>query len=101
MKENDIIQLATRQLMNAYPACVIWKSPSFKHLSWDIFGIYDLVVVTKEPQQVIFIQVTSLPNLSARRKKIQSFFGQHNFGINNSFIYAWDKRNERFAIEKL
>lgn len=100
MKEKEIIELAVKQLQSVYRSCAIWKSPSFKHLSWDIFGIYDLVVATTDGQ-IIFIQVTTTPNLAARRKKMNSFYHVNGFVIPNSYIWAWDKLKSKFVVEKL
>ena len=77
-----------------------WKSPSYKRMSWDIFNIYDILVVFSHGS-VHLIQVTTLTNLSHRRRKIQKFFRDNNFIIPNSFIYAWDQKKEEFKIEEV
>lgn len=100
MTEKDIIFNAKDKLEMLYPKCAVWKAPSFKTMSWDIFGLFDLCVATPDGQ-IIFIQCTTTPNLSARRKKIQSFFTAKNFTIPNSYIWAWDNAKYKFVIEKV
>ena len=91
MKEKELLDRATVSLSTIYPGCAIWRAPAFKLLRWDVFGIFDLVVATKTGE-VLFIQVTTAPNLSARRKKIQNFFDKHSFVIPNASIWSWGKR---------
>lgn len=100
MTEKEVLDRASFQLSHSYPGSVVWRAPAFKHMRWDVFGIFDLVVACKDGQ-IIFIQCTTTPNLAARRKKITAFFTEHKFVIPNSFIWAWSKEGERFIIEKI
>lgn len=97
MKEKEILNLAEKQLKIAYPKCVIWRAPSFKQFRKDIFGIYDLVIATPEGR-VIFIQCTTVSNISHRRKKFNEFFANSGFIIPNSYIWAWN--GKIFVMEK-
>ena len=79
---------------------VSWRSPSTARLSWDVFTIFDVVIVF-EDGRVFFIQMTTLTNLSKRRRKIQEYFVAKSFVIPNSYIFAWNEKKGRFKIEKI
>lgn len=104
MKENDIYKILKIDLeKNGW---IIWKSPSFKKMRWDIFGVFDLICVSNkeifcENNEIRFIQFTSLPNLSARRNKIKEFLKKNKIFLNNCYIYAYDKKKSIFRIEKI
>lgn len=99
VKEKDLIKKCVEHLEAGH--CKIWwKSPSFKRMRWDIFTIFDLIVIDAY-DKIIFIQVTSLSNLSIRRRKIQSYFKKHNLIIPNSYVFAWDKRKGEFKIQEI
>lgn len=100
MTEKDVLGLAQVELLKIYPGAVIWRSPAFKHMRWDIFTIFDIVLVTPLGQ-VIFIQCTTDQHLSDRRKKINSFYSYNHFNIPNSYIWAWSKLKNKFIIEKI
>ena len=70
----------------------------------DIFGIFDLICLKKRSGNLKFIQLTTLPNLSTRKKKIRAFFKKNkiNSKIRNNMgveIWAWAKKKKRFKTE--
>jgi len=67
-----------------------------KHI--DIFGVFDIIAF--KGKYFKFIQVTSLPNHAARRKKVQEFIDRTGFA-GWSEVWSWDKKNKRFRIEKI
>ena len=77
-----------------------WRSPSTPRFSWDIFGIFDVIIVF-DNGEVFFIQMTTLTNLSKRRHKIKKYFIDSYFCIPNSYIFAWNADKGRFKIEKV
>lgn len=101
MKESELLKKAISHYENKDgKKWVVWKAPAFAQHRWDIFTIYDLVAVSEEGA-VHFIQVTTKPNLSARRKKIQAFFIANALIIPHSYIFAWDNRLEYFKISEI
>ncbi len=85
---------------------VTWRPPKIKYQQADIFGIFDVICWKKNERKIKFIQLTTLSNLSARRKKIQKFFRKNkispkiirNIGIE---IWAWNSRDKIFKIEPI
>jgi len=80
---------------------VSWYAPKVKFHETDIFGVFDLICWEKSSKNLKFIQLTTLPNLSARRKKIQGFFKKNRItkrGVEVE-IWAWNNRQKNFKIE--
>ena len=80
---------------------VSWYAPKVKFHETDIFGVFDLICWEKSSKNLKFIQLTTVSNLSARRKKIQGFFKKNGI-ISKSAkveIWAWNNRQKNFKIE--
>jgi hypothetical protein len=98
IRKKAVQVLAKQNWLVWWPAKAIFKQN-------DIFGIFDLICVKKRAGNLKFIQLTTLPNLSTRKKKIRAFFKKikinsrirNNMGVE---IWAWDSRNKTFKIEK-
>ena len=95
MKEAIIRKKAVELLKKDKWVC--WFPAKVKFQETDIFGVYDLVCVRKN--RLKFIQLTTLSNLSARRKKIQNFLISNGVSI-PSEIWAYDAKRKYFKIEK-
>jgi len=86
---------------------VIWWPAKVKFKQNDIFGIFDLACCKKGTGDIKFIQLTTAPNLSARRKKIQFFMAENQIkGPKASFgaeveIWAWAAKRHEFRIETI
>lgn len=80
---------------------VSWYAPKVKFHETDIFGVFDLICWEKSSKNLKFIQLTTLPNLSARRKKVQGFFKKNRITakIAGVEIWAWNNRQKTFKIE--
>lgn len=85
---------------------IIWFSPKVKYKQTDIFGVFDLICWKKKKGSLKFIQLTTLSNLSTRRKKIQKFLKKHK--INSKIrggikveIWAWSQQKKTFKIEEI
>jgi hypothetical protein len=80
---------------------VSWYAPKVKFQQTDIFGVFDLICWEKSSKNLKFIQLTTLPNLSARRKKIQGFFKANKITQKSAEveIWAWNSRQKNFKIE--
>ena len=95
MKEALLRKKATQLLKNE--GWVVWFPKKVKFWETDIFGVYDILAAKKN--RLRFIQITTLPNLSARRKKIQNFLISNGVSI-PSEIWAYDAKRKYFKIEK-
>ena len=72
---------------------VCWFAPKVKFKKTDIFGIVDLMAL--RGRQKKNIQITTLPNVSARRKKISAFLKKHQVEFPVE-IWAWDQKRKTF-----
>jgi len=86
---------------------VIWWPAKVKFKQNDIFGAFDMVCCKKGAGDIKFIQLTTAPNLSARRKKIQAFLEENKikgpktvFGA-EAEIWAWAEKRQEFKIETI
>ena len=82
---------------------VSWYAPKVRFHETDIFGVFDLICWEKSSKNLKFIQLTTLPNLSARRKKIQGFFKKNGIRQKSAQveIWAWNSRQKSFKIEMI
>jgi hypothetical protein len=77
---------------------ITWFGPKIKFKQTDIFGIIDLLALKGRKQKNI--QLTTLPNISTRRKKIISFFKKNKVELPIE-IWAWSKKDKSFRKEKI
>lgn len=76
---------------------VLWFPAHVRYYNNDILGAFDCVFFGGG--EVYLIQLTTLTNLSHRRRKINFIFD--NQPPRNSQIYAWDEKNNCFKIENV
>ena len=84
-----------------FPPWTISKGKFYRN---DIFNVFDVVAIKKN--RVVFIQFTTLSNLSHRRKKIQDFVervanARGGFPRHGAEIWAWDKKKLSFKVEEV
>lgn len=101
-RENEIRKKAVEILKKK--KFLVWYPPKVKFKQNDIFGIFDLICWEKRKGNLKFIQLTTLSNLSTRRKKIQNFLKKNKLNPKNRRkvrieIWAWSKTNKKFKIE--
>lgn len=89
MKE-AIIRKKAREEMEGW---VCWCPPKAKFQETDIFGIVDMVCA--KGKRLKWIQYTTLSNISARKKKIQTVFKRDNFFIPVE-VWGYDKKKKCF-----
>jgi len=77
---------------------VYWYPPKVKFKQTDVFGIIDLLALKGKRQKNI--QLTTLPNVSAKRKKIIRFLKKHKIELPVE-IWSWDKKRREFRKEKI
>jgi len=77
---------------------VVWYPPKVKFKQNDVFGIIDLLALKGKRKKNI--QLTTLSNVSARRKKILNFMKEFKVELPVE-IWAWDGKKKRFKKEKI
>jgi len=77
---------------------ITWYPSRAKYKQNDIFGIIDLLAVKKKKMKKI--QLTTLPNVSAKRKKITNFLKTFKVELPVE-IWSWDKGKRKFRKEKI
>lgn len=77
---------------------VVWYPPKVKYRQTDIFGIIDLLALRKNEGKNI--QLTTLPNISTKRKKIINFLKKFKVEISVE-IWAWDQKKRKFRKEEI
>ena len=95
-KEADIRKKAIEQLQA--DGWITWFAPKVKFLQTDIFGIIDLMALRGKSKKNI--QLTTLPNVSARRKKITNFLESNGVELSVE-IWAWNSKKRCFKKEKV
>lgn len=77
---------------------ITWHPSRARYKQNDIFGIIDLLAVKKNKLKKI--QLTTLSNISDRRKKIINFLKKNKVQMTVE-IWAWSKKKKQFKIDKL
>ena len=95
-KENEIRKKAVKILADA--GWIYWYPPKIKFKKTDIFGIIDLLALKGKKRKNI--QLTTISNLSTRRKKIINFLETFKVELPIE-IWCWDKRKKKFKKEKV
>jgi len=103
-KENQIRKKAVEKLKGKN--YIFWYPAKIKFKQNDIFGVFDLICWKKRVGELKFIQLTTLPNLSTRRKKIKNFLKRNKISLSARSdikieIWAWSKREKKFRIIKI
>ena len=95
-KEADIRKKAIEQLRA--DGWITWFAPKVKFMQTDVFGIIDLLALKGRNKKNI--QLTTLSNVSARRKKIASFLKKYQVELIVE-IWAWNHKKRCFKKEKV
>ena len=77
---------------------IVWYAPKVKYKQTDVFGIIDVLAL--KGKQKKNIQLTTLPNVSGRRKKIISFLKKYKVELPVE-IWAWNSRKKEFKKERI
>jgi len=76
---------------------VCWYPPKVKYKKeTDIFGVFDLINIHNKTG-VLLIQLTTLPNIRAREKKVKEFLKKNNLSLFCQ-IWGWNKKKKDFKI---
>jgi len=99
-KESEIRKKAI-QILEKQRWIIWWPSRAIFKQN-DIFGIFDLICLKKKVGNLKFIQLTTLSNLSTRRKKIKNFLRENQLSNKSPAeieIWGWNKNKKEFKIE--
>lgn len=75
---------------------ITWFAPKVKFRQTDVFGIIDILALRGREKKNI--QLTTLSNISARRKKITAFMAQFKVELTVE-IWAWNQKKKEFKKE--
>jgi len=95
-REAEIRKKAIKILNDNHWIC--WFAPKVKFRQTDVFGIIDLIALRGKKQKNI--QLTTLSNISTRRKKIITFFKKNKVRLPIE-IWAWSGKKKGFKKEKI
>lgn len=102
MREAAIRKKAIRILTDGN--WIYWYPSKVKYKQNDIFGVFDLICWQKKTANIKFVQLTTLPNLSTRKKKIKNFLKKNKFSkrsLLNIEVWGWNKRDKIFKTVKI
>jgi len=77
---------------------IVWYAPKVKFKQTDIFGIIDLLALKGRRRKNI--QLTTLPNVAAKRKKITNFLKTFKVELPVE-IWGWNRKKKEFRKEKI
>jgi len=95
-KEAEIRKKALKKLTNKNWIC--WFPPKTRYHHTDILGIADLICI--KGKQIKFIQLTTISNLSTRKRKIEKFLAKNKLKIPTD-VWGYSKKNKKFKIIKI
>ena len=96
MKEAEIRKKAV-QILNKR-GWITWYPSRARFKQNDIFGIIDLLAVKRKKMKKI--QLTTLSNISTKRKKIKNFLKKTKVEMTVE-IWAWNRKKREFKKEKI
>jgi len=77
---------------------IVWYPSKVKYQQNDVFGIIDLLAIKGKKKKNI--QITTVSNISARRKKIINFIKKSKVELCVE-IWAWNQKKKIFKKEKI
>jgi hypothetical protein len=97
MAKEALIRKKAIQIL-AEKGWVTWYPPKVKYKQTDVFGIIDVLALKGKGKKNI--QLTTLPNVSAKRRKITNFLKEFKIELPVE-IWAWDRKKRKFRKEKV
>jgi len=77
---------------------IVWYPSKARFQQNDVFGVIDVLALKGKRQKNI--QLTTLSNVSTKRKKITNFFKKFKVELPIE-IWGWDKKKKEFRKEKI
>jgi hypothetical protein len=101
MKEKEIEKYAQAEvLMRSRGPVVFYFPPKQKFLRYDIFGVFDFMVLSTKNGKIEFYQITTIQHMSERRKKILAWIEKDNVKSGNFYLWAYNKTKGGFKKER-
>ncbi len=97
MPKENVIRKKAIDILEA-DGWITWFAPKVRFKQTDIFGIIDLLALKGKKKKNI--QLTTLSNVSTRKKKITNFLKENRVEMTVE-IWAWNKNNKEFKIIKI
>lgn len=104
MAKENLIRKKAIEILEKEKWLIWWPSRAIFKQN-DIFGLFDLICLKKKVGNLKFVQLTTLSNLSTRKKKIRAFFKKNKinpakkvFGAEVE-VWAYDERHKKFKTE--
>jgi len=97
MAEESLIRKKAIQVLER-KGWIVWFAPKVKFQQTDVFGIIDLLALRGKQKKNI--QLTTLPNVSAKRKKITSFLKKFKVELPVE-IWGWNQKKKEFKKERI
>ena len=94
MKEAEIRKKVVEELSQKGWVC--WFARKVRFWENDIFGVADMIIL--KGKKLRLIQLTTISNLSARRKKIREFHKRTKSEIPVE-LWGWDNKKREFRKE--
>ena len=101
MAKESFIRKKAIQILEKQRWVIWWPSRAIFKQN-DIFGIFDLICLRKKVGSLKFVQLTTLSNLSTRRKKIKKFLKENQLSSKSLAeieIWGWNKNKKEFKVE--
>lgn len=95
-KESETRKKAIQELREN--GWVTWYPSKVRFKQNDVFGIIDVLALKGKKKKNI--QLTTLPNVSAKRKKIINFLEEFKVELPVE-IWCWDQKRKKFRKEKV
>lgn len=69
----------------------------------DIFGVFDIIAIHKKNSLIQFVQITTVSNISARKKKVMSFLDKLRWRDKHFIFSVWgyNQKNKNFKQMQL
>lgn len=97
MPSESVIRKKAIQILSK-EGWITWCPSRARFKQNDVFGIIDILAVKKKTMKKI--QLTTLSNVSVRRKKIASFLKNNDIEMTVE-IWGWSKKKKMFKKEKV
>ncbi len=77
---------------------ITWFAPKVKYRQTDVFGIIDVIAIKGKKRKNI--QLTTPPNVSAKRRKIINFLKKFKVELPVE-IWSWNSKKKEFKKERV
>ncbi len=76
-----------------------WYPPHVMRYQRDIFGVFDIAAA--RGNKVIFIQLTTVSNISKRIRKVRAFYENNKLKLNCGYVYAYNAIKDAWRVVRV